>query len=74
MNGMELVKREGKQDNVLAWKENKLAFDNTALSEVAKIINQHYGVKVTMADNYVSTKSLTGIMPNNNLDDLLKAM
>ena len=74
MNGMEIVKREGKHDNVLAWKENKLAFDNTALSEVAKIINHHYGVKVTMADNNVSTKSLTGIMPNNNLEDLLKAI
>jgi ferric-dicitrate binding protein FerR (iron transport regulator) len=74
MNGMEIVKRDGQQDNVLAWKENKLAFDNTALSEVARIINHHYGVKITMADNRVSTKSLTGIMPNNNLDDLLKAI
>ncbi len=74
MNGMEIVKKEGRQDNVLAWKENKLAFDNTALNEVARIINYHYGVKVTLADSKVSAKSLTGIMSNNNLDDLLKAI
>ncbi len=66
--------KEGNEDNVLAWKDNKLAFDNTGLPEVARIINNHYGVKITLADDLVAGKSLTGIMPNNNLDDLLEAI
>ncbi|HEX5654938.1 MAG TPA: FecR domain-containing protein [Chitinophagaceae bacterium] len=71
----QLVERTAtNEDYILAWKESKLAFDKTPLPEVAQIIYHHYGVKVSLADPSVHTKSLTGIMPNNNLDDLLKAI
>lgn len=74
MENKRIERKEGNEDNVLAWKDNKLAFDNTGLPEVARIINHHYGVKITLADDKVAGKSLTGIMPNNNLDDLLEAI
>lgn len=74
LTGESLARKEAKEDNVLAWKENKLAFDNTTLQEVAKVISRHYGVSVRVADNSTASRSLTGIMPNNNLDDLLKAI
>jgi ferric-dicitrate binding protein FerR (iron transport regulator) len=63
-----------KEEDVLAWKDNRLSFDNTSLKEVAQIIHNHYGVRVTLADDEVAGQSLTGIMPNNNLDILLKAI
>jgi ferric-dicitrate binding protein FerR (iron transport regulator) len=70
----QLVERKlVKEENVLAWKENRLAFDNTSLKEAAQMISYHYGVKITLEDN-VSNAPLTGIMANNNLDDLLKAI
>jgi transmembrane sensor len=65
--------KQVKEDNILAWRENRLAFDNTSLKEAAQMISYHYGVKITLEDN-VSNVPLTGIMANNNLDDLLKAI
>lgn len=62
-----------KEENVLAWKDNRLAFDNTPLKEAAQMISYHYGVKITLEDN-LGNATLTGIMTNNNLDELLKAI
>ena len=67
-------RKEGKPDNVLAWKENMLFFENTPLRDAAKIIEHHYGVKVTLADEQVATQTITGFMSNNSLEDLLKAI
>ena len=75
MGGETVERKQAKEENILAWKENKLAFDNTPLKEVAQVISNHYGVKVTVADNVAATaEPLTGIMPNDNLDNLLKAI
>jgi transmembrane sensor len=75
MNDQLVQHRSAREENVLAWKDNLMAFDSTSLTEAAKIISNHYGVKVVLEDNVASTAvPLTGIMPNNNLDDLLKAI
>jgi transmembrane sensor len=72
----QLVERKPvKEENILAWKENRLAFDNAPLREVAQIITNHYGVKVILPDEVANAATpLTGIMSNNNLDDLLEAI
>jgi ferric-dicitrate binding protein FerR (iron transport regulator) len=62
------------QEMILAWKDNKLNFEKTAMRDVATMINNHYGVEVKLADESVAEKTITGMMPNNNLDDLLKAL
>ena len=62
-----------KQD-YLAWTENKLVFDNTSLQEIATIIHNHYGVEVKLSGKDVANKTITGIMSNDNLDVLLKAL
>jgi transmembrane sensor len=67
-------RKEAKEESVLAWKENKMAFENTPISEAAKLISNHYGVKVTITDTSAGNETLNGIMSNNNLDDLLKAI
>ncbi len=74
MGNKVVERKEKKEENVLAWKGSKMAFDNTSLEEIAQIITNHYGIKVTLADTELMTKSLTGIMPNNNLEVLLKAI
>lgn len=73
MDNQLVERKQVKEENVLAWKANRLAFDNTPLTEAAQLISYHYGVKITLEDD-VATKSLTGIMSNINLDDLLKAI
>jgi transmembrane sensor len=70
----ELAKKSAKEENILAWKENKLAFDNATVKDAAQLISNHYGVKIALADEAVGAKTFSGIMPNNNLDDLLKAI
>jgi transmembrane sensor len=62
------------QQRVLAWKESKLDFVNTPIYEVAKIIAKHYGVKVTVSDKATGQSTVSGIMPNDNLDVLIQAL
>lgn len=75
MNDQLVQAKPAREENVLAWKDNLMAFDRTSLTDVAKIISNHYGVKVTLQENLATTaEPFTGIMPNNNLEDLLRAI
>jgi len=67
-------KKTANEEAILAWKENRLYFDNTFMKDAAKMISAHYGVKVKLADDSVGMKTLNGMMPNDNLDVLLKAL
>jgi len=74
INNDQLQKKPVNEEVILAWKDNNLFFDNTPMSEAAKIISEHYGVKVTLADQQVKERPLNGIMQNNNLDVLLRSL
>jgi ferric-dicitrate binding protein FerR (iron transport regulator) len=69
-----LLKQDTNQDDITAWTENKVDFDNTPFSEVIKMIQLHYGVKVEVSDPRLLSINLNGIFPNDNLDVLLKAL
>jgi transmembrane sensor len=62
------------QDRILAWKQSRLDFEKTPINEVAKIISRHYGIKVTVSDKAVGESTISGIMPNDNLDVLIQAL
>jgi transmembrane sensor len=70
----QLEKKPMKEEAVLAWREKKIVFDNTPLSEVIRQIKEHYGENVTIADEALAHKTITGMMPNDNLDVLLKSL
>ena len=70
----EIEKKDVKEVNVLAWKDKKLVFENTTLTELATILNHHYGVNVIIADDELKNKPITGILPNDNLDILTQAL
>ena len=61
------------EEKVLAWTQAKLFFENTPLVDAAKIISQHYGVKVKVEKD-IENESVDGILSNDNLDVLLKAL
>jgi ferric-dicitrate binding protein FerR (iron transport regulator) len=45
------------------------------MAEVATIIERYYGVKVVFADSDISEKRIgAGVMPNDNLDVLIKSL
>jgi transmembrane sensor len=60
-------------EKVLAWTQAKLVFENTTMLAAAKMISQHYGIKVTL-EKEVEEKKISGILPNDNLSVLLNAL
>lgn len=73
-NSRQLERRPAKDDSVLAWREQKLIFDKTPLRELVSIINEQYGVAVTLDADSIGDKKISAILPNNNLDVLLQAL
>jgi len=73
-NNDQLAKRSVKSDSVIAWKDHRLSFNNTSLREVAAIIKEQYGVTVRLTDETMESKTITGIMSNDNLDVLLQSL
>jgi ferric-dicitrate binding protein FerR (iron transport regulator) len=59
---------------VLAWTEHKFIFNNTPMKEVALLVTELYGIKVTLADDSSSAGTISGIMLNDNLDVLVQAL
>ncbi|HEX2535296.1 MAG TPA: FecR domain-containing protein [Chitinophagaceae bacterium] len=69
-----LVLEAGKAEAALAWKERKLFFDNTPMEQVARQITELYGLPVQLPEASVAQKTVSGIMPNDNLDILLRSL
>lgn len=74
VNNQQLEKKAGREENVLAWKEKKLYFDNTPLYIALEKIEEHYGVKVTIGNINCRNVPISGILPNDNLNVLLDAL
>lgn len=70
----EIQKTSANQEAVLAWKDSNILFDKTPMAEVARMITEHYGVKVKLPEDSSSLKPVSGLLNNNNLDVLLKAL
>lgn len=68
------VQNQNSKDEILAWQENRLAFQETSLKEVARVIENYYGVKVEINDSRLQNTRLTGILPNDQLGNLLNAI
>jgi ferric-dicitrate binding protein FerR (iron transport regulator) len=73
-DGRSLSRRDVQRDSVLAWRDRTLFFDRTPLKDVVNIIEDQYGVKVQLADSSLGDSTISGIMPNNNLEKLLQAL
>lgn len=72
----QLQPKAAKDIQVLAWKDRKFIFEKTPMKEVGASISELYGVAVRFGDDAVAVDSISGILPNDNLDvflELLKA-
>lgn len=59
---------------ILAWTDHKFIFENTPMNEVASLVTEFYGIKVTLADEAAASSTISGIMPNDNLDVFLQSL
>jgi len=59
-----------------AWRENKLVFDEMPLPEVLQTVEDHYGVRFLnqSKDTTWLRQRYTGILPNNDLHVILRAL
>jgi transmembrane sensor len=69
-----LVKKEVRQEAIMAWLDKKIVFENTPLGDVAKTISDYYGVQIHFSHDSVARKTITGLLANDNLADLLQAI
>lgn len=73
-DGTKLEKTGVRQDSLMAWQQHQIVFDKTPLRQVAAMIREQYGVKVTLADPSIGDSVISGMLPNNNLNVLLQAL
>ncbi len=73
-NGGQLEKQVAREDSLTAWKDHKLKLNNTPLRTLAAIITEQYGVEVRLEEGAKGDQPISGILSNNNLDVLLRAL
>jgi transmembrane sensor len=61
-------------DSLMAWRKRMLFFDNTPLRDLVDIVYDQYGVRIQLAGDSPEERTVSGILPNNNLESLLKAL
>ena len=61
-------------DHVAAYRQNKLVFDDTPLSQVAQRIEEYYGIRVVVSNRELARRELTGTLPNNDLSLVLRTL
>jgi ferric-dicitrate binding protein FerR (iron transport regulator) len=69
-----LVKKTVDPEMYSSWKNNKLIFDNTSMHEIAEMIESTYGLQVKFQDRKIASRTLTGVLPTDNIDILLLAL
>jgi ferric-dicitrate binding protein FerR (iron transport regulator) len=65
---------DAKPEAVLGWLDKHLVFENTPISQVAKEIELRYKIIVKIESQKIGNKTITGILPNDNLDVLLASI
>ena len=70
----QFIKRVVDPEIYSSWKDKKLILDNTTLREIARIIEDYYGLEVMFEDAGVAEKALTGSIPTNDLDTFLTVL
>lgn len=61
-------------DDFTSWKDGRLVFDAISLEQVARTIEETYGVDVQFASPTLSEKVFTGTVPSTDLEVLLDAL
>ena len=69
-----IVKKAMADSMVTAWIDRKFVFDKTRMAEVARSLEEIYGVSISFSDGLVADKTISGILPNDNLSVLLEAL
>ncbi|MDG5767643.1 FecR domain-containing protein [Balneolales bacterium ANBcel1] len=61
-------------DRFIAWRENKLIFEDTPLEQAARVLNRWYGVEVYFSDPEISGLRLSASFRNEPLPEVIRVM
>ena len=61
-------------DDVGAYRQRRLVFADTPLSQVAERIQDFYGIRVIVPNRELARRELTGTLPNNDLNVVLRTL
>jgi ferric-dicitrate binding protein FerR (iron transport regulator) len=73
INGNRITQYQNDNKNYLSWKTDILTFSNTPLTEVCKVLTNHFGVRVISTVND-SDLSLTGTFRDEELEAILSTI
>ncbi len=57
-----------------SWKNQELIFDHTPMAQVVSMIEDTYGLEVTIQQEEIKTMELTGLLPSQDIDMLLNML
>jgi transmembrane sensor len=72
-----LVKRKltrSQMDNLLAWQDGLLIFDNTPIQEVLEQINRYFPQRIEIGDSSLDDVRVSGMYRNSTMDVILRAL
>ncbi|NPA37404.1 MAG: FecR family protein [Chlorobi bacterium] len=74
VNGSHHTVNKINAENSIAWKEGKLIFRNTSLSEVARQLSEYYNVDVKLIGKDLQNLTYRGTFKDEKLEDVLKLL
>jgi transmembrane sensor len=74
MKEKKLLKKSVEGKKYTSWVSRKLYFDKMPLTELAEMLNDTYGFKVTFQDEDLKTRRLSGEISSASIDDILYAI
>lgn len=75
MQDPQAAKKElAKPEEQLAWKSGYFSFSNTPLSEVLEMVYATHGVRITVEDSSLLGETISGRVPNSNVDELVNSV
>lgn len=69
-----ILRKTGNIPQITGWKDRKFIFENTSLEEVARSVEALYGIKVRIEGDTTSRKTISAILPADNLDIFLQSL
>jgi ferric-dicitrate binding protein FerR (iron transport regulator) len=66
-----LIKTSVKPDLYTSWKNKELIFDQTKLSEIARILEDNFGYTISFEDSSIMNRKFTGSSKTDEIDMLL---
>lgn len=68
------LKKQVNPESYSSWRHHKMILEETSLQEIAKVLEDNYGVSIIIEDTTLSSTRLSGAFPTDNLDMILTSL